>query len=330
VSRQADTKTARTDSLAAPSAAAGPGWSYSHRGYALRRSLQQLTHSRAGSLLTLLMLGVTLALPAIILFLLADAGQIPLDTEKGQSLTLYLNPALPDLEGAELAADIARRAAVKSTDYISRAEALATFSEHAEVGDALAVLESNPLPGAIVVYPNLDGQGQDAAQRLATDLKKLPAVELVQQDLVWVERLAAVLALARQLMMVLGTMLAATALIVIGNTVRLEMLRQRREMEVTRLLGAKRRFVLRPFLYLGTLYGLLGASTAVLLAMLLHSLLRAPVQRLADAYGSGFRLSVPQIGNIMPFLISITLLALLVAWITALWRFRKLQPETFQ
>lgn len=305
----------------------GAAWAYTHRGYAFRSSLRRLSQSRFGTLLTLLMLGITLALPAAMLFLLDDAGRLPIDTDKGQSLTAYLNPSVPDLDGAALASDIARRANVQSTDYISRAEALETFRDHAEVGTALDVLETNPLPGAIIVYPLLEGQGKEALERLATELESLPRIELVQMDLLWVDRLTAVFNLARQLFSILALLLAATALIVIGNTVRLEMLKGRREMEVAQLLGARKRFVLRPFLYLGTLYGMLGGLFAVLIALLLHGLLREPVSHLARTYGSTYELATPGIGIIFPLLASIAVMALIVAWITAVWRYRNTAPE---
>lgn len=298
----------------------GSAWSYTHRGYAFKRAWQQLKQSRLGTFLTLLMLGITLALPAIFLFLLIDADRVPLGADNGKSLTVYLNPAVPDLDGAELAADIALRASVAATDYISREEALTTFQEHAEVNNAIDVLESNPLPGAIIVYPHPDAQSQEALAILASELEKLPRVDVVQMDLVWVERLAAVLELGKKLISFLGLLLVATALIVIGNTVRLEMLRQRREMEVTELLGARRGFVIRPFLYLGALYGALGSLIAVIIAVLLHSLLTPSIQRLASAYGSSFELTSPGISTIAPYVAGFTILGLIIAFTTSLWR----------
>lgn len=304
--------------------ASGPAWSYTHRGYALKRAWQQLKQSRLGTFLTMMMLGITLALPAIFLFLFIDAERVPLDTDNGKSLTVYLNPKVPDLDGAELATDIALRATVAATDYISRDEALATIQEHAELDDAMGVLESNPLPGAIIVYPHPDAQSRDALSLLANDLESLPRVDLVQMDLIWVERLAAVMELAKRLITFLGVLLAATALIVIGNTVRLEMLRQRREMEVSELLGARRAFVIRPFLYLGAIYGALGSFVAVVFALLLHSLLGPSVKRLASAYGSPFELTPPSITIIIPYIIGFMLLGLFIALTTSLWRYRQI------
>lgn len=275
-----------------------PSWSYTHRGYALLHSFRQLSRSRFATLLTLAVLGIAMTLPVVFLFLSDDIQQIPIDIGRGQSLTLYLDPTVSDLDGAAIAAEIEKRAAVASIDYVSRDEALATFQAHTEFEGALELLNENPLPAAIVVYPDTANQNSAAIELLAKQLTALPNVERVQFDLQWVERLEAVVSLGRISVLVLAVLLTLTALMVIGNTIRLEMLRRARETEVARLLGATQRFVSRQFIYLGALYGLLGGIIAVLSAIGIQHIMNQPIKRLAAAYGSQFSLSPPSLSHL--------------------------------
>jgi len=246
---------------------------------------------------TLLSLGITLALPALLLFLSAPLEAITARALEGESLTAYLDPATADLDGAALAAELAARPDIRRTRYVSRDEALATFRAHRDIDDSLAVLGENPLPGAIVVHPDTTALGDRSVETIARLLKGLPAVERVQVDLDWVRRLQATLSLARRVALLLGGLLVATALLVIVNTVRLELVRRRRELELATLLGAGAAFAHRPVLCTGLLLGGLGGIVACALALCALLLLRGPVGELATLYGSSFRLPLPPPGE---------------------------------
>lgn len=303
------------------SSARQPNWAYGHRGYALMSSLRQLSRSRSAALLTLLVLGITMALPAVFLFSGDDLRKLPVDTSQGQSVTVYFSPSVPDLDGAALAEQIAQRTGVATVQYISRQEALDAFMQQSEFTEALDVLDTNPLPGAVVVYPDNQHQSREAIQLLANQLQNIAQVDNVQFDLQWVTRLAAAVSLIKFGSILLVAFLIFTALVVIANTLRLEMLQRTDETQVTQLLGATRGFVCRPYLYLGALYGLLGGAVAIALATLVQLIINPHIHHLAASYGSQFQLSLPSLSQTGTILAVATLLGLFGAIVTIIRRF---------
>ena len=300
----------------APSDGIGPRWSYGPLGHAVAQSVRHLLARPLASAATLLALGVVLTLPALLLFSAGALDALAARTVDGESLTLYLDPATGDLDGAALAADVADRPDVERTRYVSRDEALATFREESDVGDALDLLGANPLPGAVIVHPAAGARDERGMDTLAGTLGALPGVERVQVDLDWVRRLAAVVTLLRRVAALAGAFLVLTALLVITNTIRLELARRRPELEVSHLLGASALFVHRPTLVTGALYGLLGGLLACALAVVALLLARAPLVELARLYGSDFRPALPDAADLGLVVLVSTLLGLLGALLT--------------
>lgn len=293
-----------------------PAWRYRRRGYALHRAWTRLRQSVPSTLLTLLVLGVALTLPVLAWLGGNDIRELFVTTDHKPTLTLYLSTELNDLDGAALSGSLAGNPAIDSTEYISTEEALALVRDHTDVDLAVSLLNDNPLPGSIIVHPVSTESGE--VRRLAGELGRLREVEDVQFDLEWVEKLSAVAAVSRTLIGALGLILTLIALTVIANTVRLEILRQSREIEVSRLLGANTTFVQRPLLYLGALYGLAGGGAALMLSAVLLGLLRPQIQYLADSYASDFALSGLDLRRSAIVLLVTTLLGLVSALVTVL------------
>jgi len=299
----------------------GSRWSYTRRGYALTQSVRQLRERSWATLLTLFVLGTTLALPAVFWFGSASLSALINRSVGEESITLYLALDIDDLTGAKLANEWRSLNSVRTTQYVSRDEALALFQEQTNLDDAIAALGGNPLPGAVIVFPHINpdvtGDATVAAvEALAARFDGLTAVERVQIDLDWVRRLQSALTLFRVIVSLLATLLTLTALLVIANTVRLELLRRQREMEVSTLLGASRSFLNRPTLYTGTLYGLLGGSVASVLATVAYSFIKTPADQLAAQYASSFRLALPSGGQFLTIIAIATALGLIGAMIT--------------
>lgn len=297
-----------------PANAAGPSWTYGKRGYALAQSLRQLKRHKFASVITLLVLGITLALPVMLLFASSSLQKLSSRSVEGESLTAYLQDTVSDLDGATLAAEWVTREGIRDTRYISREEALALLRENSDISDAIDVLGSNPLPGAIIVYPDSDSLRVGTVESLASSLRQNSAVERVQFDLRWVRRLQAVVSLIQLVGGLLAVFLTLTALLVIGNTIRLELLRRRSEMEVASLLGAGSYFMNRPILYIGALYGLLGGVVASIIGVIAFNAIRQPADELSSLYESTFRLTVPsasQIGIVLAVSVALGILGAL-------------------
>jgi len=291
-------------------------WTYTSRGYALAQGFRQLRSRKMASLVTLLVFGVTLALPALILFTASSLAELGNKSVGEESVTAYLNLQTSDLDGAALAQRLQSQAGVKETRYISRDEALAMFYEQADIGDAVDVLGENPLPGAIILFPDTNSLTETAMSEMAARIEAIDAVDRVQFDLRWVQRLQAVLNLARTIGWILAGFLTLTALLVIGNTIRLELLRRQSERDVSRLLGASKSFLNRPLLYTGALYGFLGGVIACGIALLTLSWLRGPAAELSTLYASAFELIMPTASQLLLVVGTATILGLIGAIVT--------------
>ncbi len=278
--------------------AAGSQRGYTARGYAWRRTRTRLAAHPVASSVSLLVLGIVLALPVLLSFLAMALDDHRGDGDRAVTLTAYLETSVNDLDGAALASRIAARPDVQTTRYISRDEALATFEAESDLGDALDLLEENPLPGAIVITPEHAVVARDRMQALSDEFLGLSEIVEVRYDLQWVERLQAVVSLLRVAAVLVTGFLTLTALLVIANTIRLELLARRAEREVCHLLGASRSFVNRPFLYTGVLYGLVGGVLAAAMAVVAFGLLKAPADTLAGLYGVDQGIAWPELSRV--------------------------------
>ena len=161
--------------------------------------------------------------------------------------------------------------------------------------DVVATLGANPLPDAYVLKLANADDANDASsteriEKLAATIARVPGVDAVQLDAAWVKRLAALLQLAGNVLWMLAATLCGVVVAVVFNTIRLQVVTQHEEVNVSRLVGATDAFVSRPFYYTGALLGL-GAGGLALLGVLLGlHVLNGPVSDLAGLYGSTFRL----------------------------------------
>jgi len=260
---------------------------------ALIGSLGQLYRQRMNTLLTALVIGVSLALPASLLLGLSTLRQATAGWDGDARLTAYLKTDLPDADASTLAGSLRKDLAGQATvSLIDRAQALAEFERSSGLGEALALLGENPLPAALVLTPKAPAD-EATLERLASRLHALPQVDDVQSDLDWVRRLNALLELGKRTVWVFAGLLGAGVVLVTGNTIRLAIFNRRAEIEITKLIGGTDGFIRRPFLYWGVLQGLSGGLVAVLLLMAVNLGLGGPVRTLAGLYGSALALATP-------------------------------------
>lgn len=255
-----------------------------------RESLRGLFQVWLASAMTWLVIGIALALPTILYLILSNASNLSGDWHGKPRISVYLQSTVSVAEGQAFARQLGSQAGdVSSLEYISPAAALAEFTERSGFGDVLQTLDRNPLPAVIVIEPISRQAAQ--LQLLIAKLELEPEVESVSFDLVWLERLFAILSLAERFVIALGGFLALGVLLVIGNTIRLAIENRRAEIEVVKLVGGTDSFVRRPFLYLGFWYGLGGALSAWVLVGLSLMFLAAPVEMLLASYQGDFAVS---------------------------------------
>jgi cell division transport system permease protein len=209
-------------------------------------------------------------------------------------------------------------------DYISADQALGEFKKLSGFGDAVAVLDKNPLPAVLVVRPK--DASPEGAEALQHQLAGNPAVDQVRLDLQWLRRLTAILDIVRRVTDILAALLALAVMFVVGNTIRLEIGGRRTEIEVSKLLGATDPFIRRPFLYHGAWYGLVGGLIACILVALAVSLVAAPVSRLAGLYGSAYVLQGLGILGALGLIAGGAVLGWVGSWLAVARHLRAIEP----
>jgi cell division transport system permease protein len=290
-------------------------------------SLGRLARAPFGTALTIGVIGIALALPACLGLVVVNARSLAGGWQDALDLTLYLKPSLPNHDAEQLREHIAVRADVASARLVSAAQGLDEFRRWSGLGAALDALKDNPLPAAIVVQPRF-GEPRDAAtiERLADALRAQPGVDQVQLDTAWVRRFTAILDGLERAATLLAAALAVAVLLVVGNTIRLDIDTRRAEIEVTKLVGGSDGFVRRPFLYSGVWYGLGGGLLAVALLGSLVLGLTGPVAHIAGAYGSPFALRGPGAGAAFALVGGGALLGWLGAFVSATRHLRAIEP----
>lgn len=274
------------------------GWLASHR-EAARFSLGRLYQGRLGSLLTLSVIAIALAMPAALYLLVDNARGVAHGWDDAVQLSVFMQPGV-DAETATVTAnEVAGRDDVSDVRVITPDDALAEFRRWSGYGEATTLLDNNPLPALIVVRP-LSEQPR-AIERLADELGQLERIDRVQLDREWLERFFALLNIGQRIIFMLALLLAVAVVVIAGNTIRLEIHNRRHEIEVMKLVGATDAFIRRPFLYTGLWYGLFGGIAAWIVVAIGLALLGGPVQQLTQLYDSDFRLAGlgPQTGGIL-------------------------------
>lgn len=247
-------------------------------------SLGQLSRQPGATALTVVVIGIALALPASLLMLVQGVQGLAGNWQEVRDFSVYLKPGTTLDTARELAAELEHRAGIEQAHLVSADEALADFRADPVFGEALAQLESNPLPHTLVVRPAAATTPEQLGA-IREEFAKRPEVELVQIDTQWLSRLSAMLEVARRTVGFAAILLIAAVIVIVGNTIRLDIQNRRQEIEVSKLLGAEDAFVRRPFLYLGFWYGTLGGAVALLILVIGLALLTGPVDRLLALYG---------------------------------------------
>jgi cell division transport system permease protein len=253
-------------------------------------SLGRLSQQKLATLLTVLVIGIALALPACLHLLISNAQTATGNWNRAVDLTVFLKRPTSAEDATRTAERIRQRRDVGNVELIKADNALKEFRRDSGFGPAIDALNENPLPHTLVITPAAEFTAATNLDSLAADLRTMPSVEIVQLDTAWVNRLSAILDTVRRGLMVAAALLALGVLVIVGNTIRLDIQNRRAEIEVTKLVGGSDAFVRRPFLYSGIWYGLGGGITAWIITLAVTGILREPIGRLAGLYGSAFQL----------------------------------------
>lgn len=268
-----------------------------HHGFALGDAFRHLFKTPGNFLLNVLVVSIALALPFAGMTLLENVRPVSEQLAVEPEISIFMAMDTSRERATAIAPEI-RRIAQEAKhpvklEFIPREKALSTLKNKTGLDDAISTLGANPLPDAYVV--KMTGfQNDGDAKKIKAIVEKLQAingVEYVQMDSAWVERLAALLQVMRLILIFLATTLGVVVVAVVFNTIRLQVMTQREEIEVSRLVGATDSFICRPFYYTGALLGLIAGGVALIAVALALNPLNAAIADFARLYASEFRLA---------------------------------------
>ncbi|MGA8203065.1 MAG: permease-like cell division protein FtsX [Woeseiaceae bacterium] len=289
-------------------------------------SLVRLLRQPFASLMIMLVIAVTLAIPAALNLVVHSAVAVSSGWANALDFSIYLKRGVSESEAKGLAKIIGERADVESVRLISADEALADFKKQSGFGDALDALTENPLPHTLVIRPAAANTTQSIIL-LQEELGNLPEAEFVQADTDWVRRFHAILDIVRRAIVIGASLLGLAIVVIIGNTIRLDIQNRREEIEVTKLIGASNGFVRRPFLWSGFWYGLTGGLLALGLVQYGLHLMAQPAARLASLYQSTASVLGLSLEESLGILGIGVLLGLVGSWFAVARHLRRIEPR---
>lgn len=253
-------------------------------------SLGHLVRSPLPTVMTIAVIAIALALPAGLFVVTRNLAALSESWDHSPAISLFLTPGTDVKQARALAAQLEAHSGIGKISLISPDEALADLRGQDGFNEAIRQLDKNPLPFVLSLQPAPALASPDALDDLRRELEALPQADFARLDAQWVRRFQAILDLGKSGVALFGSMLALGVLLVVGNTIRLEIENRRHEIEIMELVGATPAFIRRPFLYTGCWYGLLGGVSAWILIAVVLLIAQGPVSRLADLYQARFPL----------------------------------------
>jgi cell division transport system permease protein len=276
-------------------------------------SFKQLWQAPLSTFITLGVIALVMALPLGLFWISSNINNVTAQWNKGGELTLFLQDNISSEAALALSNRISMKPEIRHVDYRTPDQALSEFKNMTNMGDVMVALDSNPLPGVMIIQPKLTTL--DELQALKTDLSKLPEVAMAQLDIAWVQRLNALLGMLEQLIITLAVLLGSGLLFVVGNTTRTAIAQRQQEILVSKLVGASDSYVCRPFLYTGLWYGLLGSVLSLWVLASVGFSLSAALNALLESYQSQWRPAFISFPAMMGIILFSILLSMLGAWI---------------
>lgn len=298
-----------------------------HHARTLIASLGTLYRNPLSSLMTIAVIAIALALPTGMYASLNNISQVSVGWDDSAQISVFLKDKINEKQARALASKIGLYNDVKNVTFIHRDKALNEFQKISGFGDAIDSLGKNPLPHVLAVQPLVDQQRPDKVAHLIKQLQKLKSVDMAQLDLQWVKRLYTMLEIAHKGIWVISLLLGVAVLLVVGNTIRLDIQNRREEIEVTKLIGATNAFIRRPFLYTGLWYGISGGILAWILTSLSIGILDDSVDKLAMLYSSDFQLSGLSFSEGLKLILFSSSLGLLGSWIAVSRHLHEIEPS---
>jgi cell division transport system permease protein len=287
-------------------------------------SFGKIYQAPATTIMTVAVIGITLSLPGGFYLFLQNINALSGDLRSSTQISLYLDLNTSEKQARALEKDIAAMDDVAATRFISREQSLEDFRRDSGFGKSIDTLSSNPLPHTIVVEP---GDVETFTVRsLQNRLQAMPEVDIAKLDTEWLERLYTIIEIAKRSVTIISILFAFAVLLIIGNTIRLDIQNRYQEIIVTKLIGATDAFIRRPFLYGGVWYGLLGGITSWVIVEIGYLAISGPLARLNLLYKSDMDLITFSFQDFIVLIACSTLLGLAGSWIAVARHLNQIEP----
>jgi len=295
--------------------------------YSFFSSLGVLLKHKVGTLMTVLVLGIAMFLPLGLYMTLANLDGIDLRQSEWNAITVFFKSGTTQKEVDRVAAELEQRFKLEGVAIISPTEGMADFRDASGFGESLDILEENPLPWVMQVSPQRGPTANVEAQvgELTGFLRSIDSIEVTQFDYKWLQRLGRMMELGQATVTVLILLFGLAVVVVVANTIRLDVASHAEEIEILALVGAGNAFVRQPFLYTGLWYGLMGGLLAVLLLGFTMLYLGRPLGLLLETYGTVFSLRGLGVNNTLWVLVGSSTLGWLGALISVQRYLRRLK-----
>lgn len=303
-----------------------PGIWIGHHLQSMLATLGRLMRAPLATGMTVAVIGVALALPAGLYVVTENLRQLVGSWDQAAAVSVFLLPEVSEQDAGRLAESIRPWPELARVDVIGAEAALAELRDQAGFAGAMEQLSENPLPSVLSVFPAPEYTSVEQVEALQTRLQQIPEADLVRIDTRWLMRFHGILDLIQTAVMLLAGLLALGVLLIVGNTIRLEIQNRLDEIEIMELVGATAAFIRRPFLYAGAWYGLLGGVAAWLLVTISVLALQVPVSRLAALYYGDFPLQGLGPLPLLVILAGSMLLGLVGSWIAVNRHLKQVEP----
>ena len=260
----------------------------SHHWHAFFLALRRLAGAPLASLLNITVIGVAFSLPTGIYMLLGNVQNFSGQLSGAPQLSVFLKPGTDKIAIEKLESHLRQHPQIASFRFISKDKALKQLKQKSGLADAVNSLTRNPLPDAFII--DTKSASPETLKQLRAEMLKWPDSEHVQLDSAWMERLNALLKLGQLAVLILAALLSFALIVVTFNTIRLQILTKRDEIEISKLIGATSNFIRRPFLYFGAIQGVAGGAIAWLIVAIVINLINSELTNLVQLYAVDFHL----------------------------------------
>jgi cell division transport system permease protein len=289
-------------------------------------SLGQYYRNLLSSILTTAVIGISLALPGGFYLLLENARQVTAGWGGSVQVTAFLKADIDDTVAKDVISRLLENPNIEAAKLITRDQALAEYKELSGFSEVIDLLDDNPLPSIIIIFPKIDALTDGGDRNILDFIYTQAEIEIAQYDQQWIKRLYGIIEIVQRFVIIFSAFIGFAVLLIVGNTIRMAIYHHRSEIEITKLFGATNYFIQRPFLYTGFWYGLSGGIAAWVLLTIALQFLKQPVNRLAELYASEFTLANLTATETLIMLACGIFLGLFGSWISVQRHLRTIEP----